>query len=190
LAFHESCRRPERVLREGAVRKEEKVQEVKNLSDRVEKAKVLLFADYRGLKVSEVTELRMKLRKEQSSLKVVKNRLMKRVLKQFNIEFLEKYFTGPTALAASDVDPVVPAKALVEFARTHGKLSLKGGYLDGKDLTAAQIEALAKMPSREVLLARALSSMMAPATNLVGVLAAVPRKLVYAVNAIKEKKQS
>lgn len=169
--------------------KEQKVQEVKNLSDRIEKAKALIFTGYRGLKVHEMTELRAKLRKGGSSLKVVKNRLMKRVLKERGLDALSGYFREPTALASSDADPVNPAKILVEFAKGHGKLMLKGGYLDGSVLSAAEIEALARLPSREVLIARALMSMNAPATNLVGVLAAVLRKLLYALNAIKATKQ-
>ena len=172
------------------MRREQKVLETQSLKERLEKAKVMLFADYRGLKVREMNELRMKLRKEKSSLKVVKNRLMKRVLKEHGLEALEKYFTGPTALATSEVDPVVPAKTLIEFAKAHAKLSLKGGFLDGRVLSAREVDQLAKTPPREVLLARALASMNAPATNLAGVLAAIPRKVLYALNAIKEKKQA
>jgi large subunit ribosomal protein L10 len=172
------------------VRREQKVLETQSLAERLEKAKVLLFADYRGLKVREMTELRTKLRKEKSSLKVVKNRLMRRVLKERGLEALEQYFTGPTALATSDIDPIIPAKALIEFAKAHEKLALKGGFLDGRVLSAREIIMLAKTPPREVLLARALASMNAPATNLAGVLAAIPRKVLYALNAIKEKKQA
>ena len=170
--------------------KAEKAKEVEGLAERVKKAQVMIFADYRGLKVSEVTELRSKLREGETAFKVVKNRLFKRVLKSEGLDVLEKYFTGPTALATSEVDPVTPAKALVDFAKTHAHLELKGGYLEGKDLTSADIDALAKMPSRDELLARALRSINAPATNMAGVLAAVPRKLLYALNAIKDTKQA
>lgn len=170
--------------------KQEKAREVENLTERLKKAQVMIFADYRGLKVSEVTELRSKLREGETQFKVVKNRLFKRVLKDSGLEVLDKYFTGPTALATSEIDPITPAKALVEFAKTHGHLELKGGYLDGKDLTPADITALSKMPSREELLARALGSLNAPATHMAGVLVAVPRKLLYALNAIKDTKQA
>lgn len=172
------------------MRKEEKTQQIGSLTERVEKAKSLVFADYRGLKVSEVTELRTKLRKDNSSLKVVKNRLIKRVLKEKGMEVLAKYFTGPTAVATSDEDPILPAKIIVEFAKTHEHLTVKGGFLDGRDLSVADVESLARMPSREVLLSRALASMNAPATNMAAVLAAVPRKLLYALNAIKDTKQA
>lgn len=169
--------------------KNQKVEEVKSLAERFDKAKALIFAGYRGLKVGEITELRSKLRKGDSSLKVVKNRLMKRVLKERGLETLSQYFVEPTALATSDTDPVGPAKILTEFAKAHDKLTLKGGYLDGAVLTTSQIEALAKLPSREVLLAKAFGSMQAPAQNLVGALAAIPRKLLYALNAVKGTKQ-
>lgn len=169
--------------------REQKGQEVAALAQRVERAKALIFAGYRGLKVSEVTDLRMKLRKGQSTFKVVKNRLMKRVLKEKGLDALGGYFRDPTALAASDVDPVTPAKILVEFAKANNRLTLKGGYLDGKVLSVADIESLARLPSREVLVARALGSMQAPASNIVGVLAALSRKLLYALNAIKATKQ-
>ncbi|MFH1829884.1 MAG: 50S ribosomal protein L10 [Pseudomonadota bacterium] len=172
------------------MRREEKVEQVKSLAKRVDKAKVMIFADYRGLKVSEMTELRSKLRDDGSSFKVIKNSLFKRVLKEMGLETLEKYFEGPTALATSEIDPVNPAKALVEFAKMHDKLTLKGGYLEGRDLTLADVQSLAKMPSRETLLARVLFSFNAPATNMASVLAAVPRKLLYALNAIKDTKEA
>lgn len=168
--------------------RDQKVQEVKKLSERIEKAKALIFADYRGLKVSEMTELRTKLRQGSSVLKVVKNRLMKRVLKERGMDALMQYFVNPTALATSDADPAHPAKILVEFAKEHERLTLKGGYLDGSVLSAKDIETLASLPSREVLIAKFLGSMNAPASNLVGVLTALTRKLLYALNAIKETK--
>jgi large subunit ribosomal protein L10 len=170
------------------VRREEKVQETKSLTERLEKAKTLIFAEYRGLKVSEMNELRMKLRKEGSLFKVVKNRLMKRVLKDKGLDSLSGHFKGPTAVASSDEDPISPAKVIMNFAKDHDKLVIKGGFMEGSALTPRQVDALAKMPSREELIARALGSMVAPARNFACVLAAVPRKLVYAVNAIKEKK--
>jgi len=169
--------------------RKEKELEVVKLADKFKKAKALIFAGYRGLKVSEMTELRSKLRKTASAMKVVKNRLVKRVLEQEGLKDLEKYLVEPTAIATSDSDAASVAKVLVEFAKDHDRLKLKGGYLEGKVMGFKELDMLAKLPSREVLLSRALASMNAPATNLALVLAALPQKLVRAINAIKEKKQ-
>ena len=181
--------RDTKYFQEVKVNREQKAQEVKFLADRVSKAKALVFAGYRGLKVSEMTDLRSKLRKGQSTIKVVKNRLMKRVFKEQGLENLDEYFSEPTALAASEADPVSPVKVLVDFAKANNRLQIKGGFMDGKVLSIKELDRLAQLPSREVLLAKALGSMQAPASNIVGVLAAVPRKLLYALNAIKDTKQ-
>lgn len=169
--------------------RQEKEKEVSLLNDRVKKAKAMIFTDFRKLKVSEITELRAKLRKSASTLKVVKNRLFKRVLEEQGLkETLAKYFDGPTALATSEGDPVKVAKVLVDFAKEHEFLKLKGGYLEGKVLALSDIDMLAKLPGKEVLLSRVLASMNAPATNFVCVLNAVPQKMVRVINAIREKK--
>lgn len=170
--------------------KEQKALEVQSLNERFEKAKAMIFADYRGLNVSEVNELRSKLRENGASMKVVKNRLVKRVLKDRGLDNLSEFFVNPTALASTEADPVAPAKILVEFSKAHEALNIKAGFMDGQMLDLAKIQYLATLPSKEELLAKALSSMNAPASNLVGVLAAVPRQLVTVINAIKEKKES
>lgn len=169
--------------------REQKVEEVKRIADRFEKAKALIFADYRGLKVSEMTELRAKLHENGAEMKVVKNRLVKRVLKDRGLTELDQFFVDPTAMASAEEDAVAPAKVLVEFAKAHEALTLKAGLMDGAILTKAQIEYLATLPSRDELLGRALASMNAPATNFVGVLAALPRQVVTVIDAIRRKKE-
>lgn len=171
------------------MKRERKVEEVKTLAERLEKAKAMIFTEYRGLKVSEMNELRTKLRQESSWFKVVKNRLVKRALKEQGLEGLDEQFSGPTAIASSDVDPIGPAKIIVDFAKGHKHLIIKGGYMEGNRMAPEDVDALARMPSRDELLAKVLGSISAPAQNIVGVLAAVPRKLVYALNAIRETKQ-
>ncbi len=150
----------------------------------------MIFAEYRGLKVSQMTDLRHKLRAADSSMKVVKNRLVKRVLAERGMTELSAFLVNPTAIAMSDADPVAPAKVLVEFAKTNTALLIKAGFMDGAMLTRAQIEQLATLPSKEVLLSRALASMNAPATNFAGVLAAVPRALVTVIDALKKTKET
>jgi large subunit ribosomal protein L10 len=168
----------------------EKSNEVSKLKQRFENAKAMFFADYRGLTVAEVTELRQKLYAQQSAMKVVKNRLAKLAFKDLKVEGMDSFLKGPTAIASSDADAVVPAKILVEFAKTHEKLQLRAGYMEGVVLDVKSIIALAKLPSREVLLSKMLGSLQAPATNLVNVLAAVPRGLVTALAAIRDSKEN
>ena len=168
----------------------QKIKEVAGLQERFEKAKAMIFAEYRGLRVGQMTDLRHKLRATGSSIKVVKNRLVKRVLADRGMNELSAFFVNPTAIATNDTDPVAPAKILVEFARANAALLIKAGFMDGAMLTRAQIEMLAMLPSKDVLLARALASMNAPATNFVGVLAAVPRALVTVIDALRKKKES
>jgi len=169
--------------------RQEKVQELQNLTERFQKAKALIFADYRKLKVSEMNQLRSELRKSDCTLKVIKNRLAKRVLEQEGLKDLEQYIDGPTALAASETEIAGVAKALVEFAKDHEFLKLRGGLLEGKVIGLKEIDALAKLPSREVLLGRLLAAMNSPATNLACVLNAVPQKLVRTIDAIRETKK-
>jgi len=167
----------------------EKQGAVKSFTDLVQKAKAVVLADYCGLTVAQMTQLRRKLHESKSSMSVIKNRLFKRALKELSISGLDEYLKGPVAVASSDDDPVLPAKVLVEFAKNNEKLKLKAGLMDKKVLSLAMLKELANLPSREILLARLLGTLNAPATNIVGVLAAIPRQLVTALNAIKEKKQ-
>lgn len=168
--------------------RKEKEREVEVLSERLKKAKALIFTDFKQLKVAEMTLLRSELRKTNSRLKVIKNRLARMVLEKEGLKDLEGYVDGPTAVASSESDPASVAKVLVEFAKEHEFLKLRGGFAEGRKLTVKEIDTLAKLPSRDVLISKMLASMNAPATNLALVLAALPQKLVRAINAIKEKK--
>lgn len=170
--------------------RKQKQQQVDYIAERFEKAKSIIFADYRGLNVSEITELRTKLSESEATVKVVKNRLAKRAAQTAKAEGLEEFLTGPTAMASSEVDPVIPAKVLVDFAKTHEVLKIKAGYMDGKVLDLATITMLAQLPSREELLSKMLGSMNAPITNFTMALAAIPRQLVNVISAIKDTKES
>ena len=169
--------------------RKQKQQQVDYIAEKFEKAKSVIFADYRGLNVAEITELRSKLSEAESTIKVVKNRLAKRAAKDAKIEGLDEHLTGPTAMASSEVDPVVPAKVLVDFAKTHDVLEIKAGLMDGKVLDLATINMLAQLPSRDVLLSKMLSSMNAPITNFTMTIAAIPRQLVNVISAIKDTKE-
>lgn len=169
--------------------KRQKQEQVDYISNKFEKAKSIIFADYRGLNVEAITDLRRKLSQSQSTIKVVKNRLAKRAAKSHGVSGLDGYLTGPTAMASSEIDPVLPAKIMVDFAKSHEPLSIKAGFMDGKVIDLSVIMTLATLPSRDVLLARALRSMNAPITNFTMALAAIPRQLVTVIDAVRKTKE-
>jgi large subunit ribosomal protein L10 len=168
--------------------KTNKAQLVAELAEKLATAKATFLADYRGMTVDQVNDLRGKLRQTGAEYRVVKNTLLKLAIKETGTACIEPLLSGPTAIAITDADPVAPAKVLSEYAKANAKFELKGGSLEGTVLSIADIKALADLPSREVLLAKMLGSMNAPVTNFVGVLAAVPRSLVQVLAAIQDKK--
>lgn len=163
---------------------------IENLKSRFQNASVALLTDFQGLKVSDITRLRKDLRQNQSELKVLKNTLAALALKGTEMENLDKFFVGPTAVVTTSGDPIEPTKILVKFFKDFDKTKIKAGYLSGKILTSAEIDTLSKLPSREEMLAKILGSMQAPAQNLVNVMSAVPRQLVTVLAAIRDKKSS
>lgn len=174
----------------GASR-EKKQQIVAEFKDKLSKAQTVIFTSFSGLTVEDETVLRRKFKEANSEYKVYKNTLMTIAARELGYgDDLIKYFEGPTSVAFGYEDPVAPAKILTEFMKDHKGLELKVGIVNGKIVSPQEIEALAKLPSREELLAKALGSMKAPIANLVFVLSGTLRSLVYALNAIKEKKQA
>ena len=163
---------------------------VAEFAEKLKEAKAAFLADYRGLDVDQANDLRNKLRDAGVEYRVIKNTLLRLAAKGTDAECLDEYLSGPTAIALACEDPVAPAKALVEFAKKNDVFELKAGVLDGKLLAVSDITALAELPSREELLATMLGSMSAPATNFVGVLAAVPRSFVQVLAAIKDQKNA
>lgn len=147
-----------------------------------------VLAEYRGLTVAEITNLRKKLREVDAEFRVVKNTLIRRAAKDSGFSRLEEFFSGPTAIGFTRSDAVSLAKAMREFAAGNQKIRLKAGYLEGKVLTAKEVEALADLPRREVLLSRLVGGMMSPVTGLVQALSGSSRKLAYALQSIHEQK--
>ena len=166
----------------------EKEQVVQELAQRLAETQAAFLADYRGINVEQATALRRELTQAGVEYRVVKNNLIKLAAKGTPAEALQDFCAGPTAIALSGADPVAPAKILSKFAKDVQAFELKAGVLGGKLMSVADIGALADLPSREELLAKALSSMNAPVSNFVGTLAAVPRSLVQVLNAIGQSK--
>ena len=169
--------------------KDNKQELVTEMHERLTRAKAVFLADFRGMTVDKATTLRNGLRGASVEYKVFKNTLLDRAAQGTDMECLSPYLTGPTSIAITYDDPVSAAKVLSKFAKDpQGKFVLKVGVLSGKLLDVKQIQALAELPSREVLLAKMLGSMQAPATNFVGVLAALPGSLVRVLDAIRVQK--
>jgi large subunit ribosomal protein L10 len=165
-----------------------KEKAVAELAQKLASAKVMFLADYRGLNVDQVNKLRGELRGVSVEYLVAKNTLLKLAAKGTGAECLNGHFAGPTSIAIASGDPVAPAKILTGFAKANAKFELKAAALDGTLLSIEDIKVLAELPSREVLLATVLRSFNAPATNFVGVLAAIPRSLVQVLAAIQDQK--
>ncbi|OVE80710.1 50S ribosomal protein L10 [bacterium K02(2017)] len=171
------------------MKRTEKAAEIEVLKSRFSSALVTILADYKGLKMTEMTALRTKLKEKDSGFNVVKNRLAKIAIKDTPFDDLASHFVGTTAVSTSQDDLSGPAKVLVEFAKEHEALKIKAGFLNGKVIQLADVKKLADLPSKEELLAKMLGSMQAPITNWVSVLSQIPRQLVTVLNAVREHKE-
>lgn len=158
---------------------QEKVTAVEDLRVRLDGAKTVVLAEYRGLTVQQLSELRKQLRAVAAEYKVVKNRLARIAIRSTELEALSQHLTGPTGMIVSKQDPVAVAKALQTFARTNQALAIKAGVVDGQVLEAAGLRALAELPSREALRAQLVGAIQGPLTQLVGLLAAPQREIAY-----------
>lgn len=168
--------------------REEKVKKVEEIKDRFNRSVAAVLTDYRGLNVTDITQLRRKLLEEDVEYKVVKNTLTRIALEDTDYD-LDEYLKGPTAIAFSEKDPVAPAKIISDFAKVHKELEIKGGVVEGKVVSQEVIDKLAKLPTREELLAKAVGSIQAPLQGIVGVLNAPMRDFVGVLHAIREEKE-
>lgn len=144
---------------------ERKQELVNQIAEEIKASSSVVIADYRGLNVAEVTELRNNMRNEGLTFKVYKNSLVRRAMEQAGIGGLEEVLTGPNAFAFSTDDAVAPARVLNDFAKEHENLELKAGVIEGKVADQAEIKAIATLPSREGLLSMLLSVLTAPMRN-------------------------
>ncbi len=161
-------------------RKEELVAEY---ADKLSRSHAIILTDYRGLRVADMHRLRIELRKAGSGYHVTKNTLFRLALKEMGLPLLEGLLDGPTAISFCYQDVPPAAKVLVDFAKEFKTFAIKGGLLNGKFVDAKGIEALAKLPSREVLLAQVLAGMKMPISGLVSVLSGPLRSLLSVLQA-------
>ena len=159
-----------------SVNKENKKQLVSELVSQLKDAKSIVFVDYRGLTVAQDTIMRRNFRNENVSYRVCKNTLFKLALKEIGInDFDEKMFEGTTAVVFGD-DEVAPARLFCKSAKDFNKMEVKFGIVDGKVMDKNAIEALAKVPSREVLIAMLLGTLQGPISALARALKEIAEK--------------
>ncbi|WP_088044569.1 50S ribosomal protein L10 [Bacillus sp. EAC] len=145
---------------------EAKKQVVTEIAAKLRDSKSTIVVDYRGLNVSEVTELRKQLREAGVEFKVYKNTLTRRAAEEAGLAGINEALTGPNAIAFSMEDVIAPAKVINDFAKKHEALEIKAGVIEGNVATAGEVKALAELPSREGLLSMLLSVLQAPIRNL------------------------
>jgi large subunit ribosomal protein L10 len=166
----------------------EKVAEVELLTEKMQNSEGLILADFSGLTVSEVNDLRRKCRAQGVEFRVVKNRLARRAATAAELADLDDLLKGPTAIAFGFESPVEPAKVLAEFAKENEKVSIKGGLLEGKVISLAEVKALSELPGREELLAMIARGFNAPTQGFVNVLTGTVSAFVRALNAVAEQR--
>ena len=149
---------------------------VADIKEKFEKAQSVVLVDYRGLNVAEVTELRDQLRKAGVEYAVLKNTMINLAVKDMNLDDMKPHLEGPTAVAFGYEDAVAPAKILADFAKKNKNVTIKCGVVDGAYIDEQGVTALANTPSREVLIAKIMGSMMSSVS-----------KFVYALEAIRKK---
>ena len=157
---------------------EQKKEEVGKLAEKMKNAKLILLTDYRGINVTDVTNLRRKLKAVNGEYLVIKNNITKRALAECKIEGLDEFLNGPTAVVIGNEDYLEPSKIIYEYSKDNDFYKIKSGVIDGKVSSKEEIETLAKLPSREVLIAKLAGSLLGNIT-----------KLAIAINAVKSKKE-
>lgn len=155
----------------------QKEEIVNKLAEELKDAKLILLADYRGITVEDVTKLRKEVRETNAEYKVIKNNIVKRALDANGESGLDDLLEGPTAVITSKEDYLAPAKAIYNFTKDHDFYKIKGGIIEGKVMTAEEIITLAKLPSRQELLAKLAGSLLGNIT-----------KLAVALDQVKDQK--
>ena len=164
-----------------------KIDGIDAIKKLVKSSRDVIFTDYRGLNVAQITELRKALREKETEYRVIKNNYARLAMDQLELPYAAEFLVDPTALALvrGDVSPV--ARLLFDFMR-ETSLKVKGGLVEGKMVSGAEVEAISKLPAREQLYALLMGTLNAPLMNLMYAMNAVVTKLVGTLQAVAEKK--
>lgn len=169
-----------------ALNKSQKRKIIDDLKEKVEKQKILFFVDLKGLKVKDLSNLKKRLKKVDSQIKVSKKTLLKIALKEKKIDLDTQKLEGEIASVFGFKDEIMPAKTAYQFSLENKNLRMLGGYFEGKFVGAEEIITLAQLPTKDELLGRLVGSISAPVSNFVHVLDANIKGLLYALSAIKK----
>lgn len=167
-----------------------KKQQVEEIKQKFEKSESILFYDYRGLTVDEVSDLRNQFREAGVEYKVIKNNILRRAAEEQKIEGLEQSLTGPTAAVFGYNDAVSGPKVLVDFVKKVKKTEIKVGILNGALVDAEQINQLASLPTKDELIAKLAGTLNAPIAGLAMALNAIPSGFARALAAVRDQKQA
>lgn len=168
--------------------REEKKRVVSELQDKFTRAKGIVFTDYRGLNVEEISGLRNSLRESALEYRVVKNTLAIIAAEGTSVDKAKDILAGPIGIAVGYDDPVLVVKKVLEFNKSNDKLEIKGGVVEGSVCSPDELKSISKLPPKDVQLAILAGAMQAPATKLAGLLSATLTRFAYAVEALKNKK--
>ena len=175
-------------MKEETLQKKQAV--VDEIKQQIEDSQSVTLVEFKGLSVADVTELRNKYREAGVDYKIYKNTMVRLALKDLGIEGFDDLLNGPNALAFSKQDMVNGPKVSYEFAKDHeDQFSIKAGLMDGKAMTAQEVEQLSKLPNKEVLLSMVLRALQGPIAGLANVAQGTLRSAVYALEAVRKKKE-
>ncbi len=170
--------------------KAQKIELVKNLAEKLKNSKAVVFSDFKGLTVKNMTELRSELSQKGVDMKVIKKTLLTIALKDAGVELDATKFEGQIAVAVAREDEVEAAKIIAKMARLNENLKIVGGLLGKKILSKEEVVALSKLPSKEEMLGRLVGTLNAPISGFVNVLAGNLRGLVQVLKAVGESKEN
>jgi len=176
--------------RRSHLNKLEKGQVITDLREKFSKARSVVFTDYKGMTVAEMTDLRRMLNSSSIDYSVVKNTLAKIASQDTGFSVAQDAFTGPVGIAIGYDDPVLAVKKVLDFVKKNEKLQVKGAVVEGQLYGPKDLKAIAELPSREVLLSMLAGAFQAPLSKLAGALSATVTGFAYAVESLKSKKNN
>ena len=165
------------------------IETVAHLQERIDSCAGLVFFDYRGVNVAQLTDLRRELSKTSSSIKICKNSLVDIALKGLGREVKDEMFVNPTAVVFAKEDMPAAAKVISEAAKKNDKIKIKGGYMGADLLDSANVEVVANIPPREVLLSHLVTALQSPISSLANSLQSVISELAYTLDSVEEEKK-